>query len=493
MRLGCGLVIALLLVPASASAGVPVLVEHHAMRPSARSARLLATLATGLGSRVRQGSAVVTAARGLLGQRARPLSAARLSQLVSAVKAGAEHGYAGDWTRAVTTLQSARQGLMGDVLSLARQRTLLRALQRARLLLVMCYLRLKQPRRAWAMMEEGLRTQPDLSPSGALYGPDLQRLYYRVKAQMDLQKARLRVTTDPPGALIFLNGRSIGFSPVTAAGLYPGTYDVLVVKGKQHSRIRRFRVASSQAHLRVDLGLDGAVRLGAQLGLRVSGGVQGRAHALRYARTLGIHLGARRVLLVGVRKRSSGRVLHGRLVDCTRGVVLRAAFVSVTQVDPGAEALGGLGRYLLEGGVPGAGVHRATISLPVRRARQGRPVTDPSGVEPWRRPGSMTGFGVAGWILLGSGLITAGTGGVLWGIDGHTRLGAAREADRYDTDRAGTVVLGVGLGVAALGAVLLIVDAVARRRSRPAPRRTRLQPVLAPTRDGWSLGLAGRF
>ncbi len=491
MRLWCGLAMALLLCPAAARAGVPVLVEHHAMHSSPRSARVLERLATVLGSKVRQGPAMVTAVRRVLGRPAQPLPAARLSQLVTAVKVGAEHSYAGDWTRAVTTLQSVRQGLMGDVLSLARQRTLLRALQRARLLLVMCYLRLKQPRRAWAMMEEGLRTQPDLSPSGALYGPELQRLYYRVKAQLDLQKGRLQVTTAPPGALIFLNGRSIGFSPVTVEGLYRGTYDVLVVKGKQHSRIRRFSVAATVAHLRLDLGLDRSLRLSTQVGLRVGHGARGRAAVLRYARSLGGQLGVDKVLLVGVRTLGSSRVLHGRLVDCTGGVVVRAATVLVTQDAPDARVLGELGRYLLEGGVPGRGVRRAKIAPPVRRARRVVVASPRPGA--WRRRASMTAFGVAGWILLGSGLITAGTGGVLWGIDGHTRLGAAREADRYDTDRAGTVVLGVGLGVAALGAVLLIVDAAGRRQRKPAPRRTRFGPLVAPTRGGWALGLRGRF
>jgi hypothetical protein len=494
MRLWCGLLIALLLGPASVRAAPPVLVEYHAARPTARSTRLLARLASGLGFRVRQGKAVVAEARRVLGRPARPLPAARLSQLVAAVKTGAEHGYAGDLTRAVTTLQSARQGLMGDVLSLARQRLLLRALQRARLLLVTCYLRLKQRRRAWAMMEEALRTQPDLSPSGALYGPDLLRLYYRVKAQLDLQKARLRVITDPPGALIFLNGRSIGFSPVTVDGLYPGTYKILVVKGKQHSRIRRFRVGVARGDLRVDLGLDRSVRLGAQLGLRVLAGARGGAAALRLARSLGSHLGAGKVLLVGVRKRGSGAVLLGRLVDCARGVVLRAAYVSLAGGDPGAGVLDRLGRYLLDGGAPGPGVHRAKIAPLVRRVRRVRReavVPARRGARSRRAP--MTGYGVAGWILLGSGLVTAGVGGVLWGIDGQPRVGAAREADRYDTDREGRAVLGMGLGVAALGAVLLIVDAVHRRRRASQPRRARLQPLLAPTRGGWSFGLRGRF
>jgi len=495
MRLWCGLWIALLLCPTSARAAPPVLVESHASRPTARWTRLLARLARRLGPRVLQGPATVAAARRVLGRPAKPLPAARLSQLVAAVKTGAEHGYAGDWKRAVATLQSARQGLMGDVLSLARQRNLLRALQRARLLLVMCYLRLSQPRRAWAMMEEGLRTQPDLSPSGALYGPDLQRLYYRVKAQLDLQKARLRVTTDPPGALIFLNGRSMGFSPVTVNGLYPGTYDVLVVKGKDHSRIRRFHVGSAGGYLRLDMGLDRAVLLGNQLGLRVTGGARGQADALRFALRLASHLGAGRVLLVGVRNLGSGPALVGRLVDRGRGRVLRAAYVPVAGSGPGAGVLDRLGRYLIDGGMSGLGVHRAKIAPPARRIR--RAALAPLRSGEWRRRASLTGYGVAGWILLGGGLVTAGIGGMLWGIDGKTRVGAAREADRYDTDRAGTVVLGVGLGVAALGAVLLIVDAVRRRRRRPrrasGPHRSRLMPVVAPTRGGWSVGLTARF
>ena len=110
MRVWCGLMIALL-CPASARAAKPVLVEVHTTAPRAQSTQILAQLARGLGSRVRQGPATVAAARRVLGRTAKPLPTKRSRLLVAAVKAGAEHGYAGDWKRAITTLQSARAGL----------------------------------------------------------------------------------------------------------------------------------------------------------------------------------------------------------------------------------------------------------------------------------------------------------------------------------------------------------------------------------------------
>ncbi len=493
MRLWCGLLIALL-GPASARAATPLLVytrtHESSSGPRGRASRLQDRLARQLGAQVLQGPAAVARVRRVLGRRASPLAAARLNRLVAAVKAGAEHGYAGDWKRAVTTLQSARQGLMGDVLSVARQRRLLRTLQRARLLLVMCYLRLKQPRRGWAMMEEALKTQPDLSPSGALYGPALLRLYYRVKAQLDLQKGRLRVVTTPPGALIFLNGRSMGFSPVTVQGLYPGVYDLLVVKGKQHSRIRRFRLGSKLTTQRVDLGLEQAVILGRRLALRASAGARWGDTVLRRALRLGQLVGVQRVLLVGAHRLGAGTALWARLVDCRKGTVLRAAYVSGKGVEPDDDRIGRLGRYLLGGGNPEPGVVRLSTA-PFRRAPLKAAPTKGAGVA--RPNGAMTGYGVAGWILLGGGLVTVGAGGLLWGLDGRTRLGAARDADRYSTQQAGMVTLGVGLGVAALGAVLLIVDAVKRRRRAPEHTRVPVLPLLSPARGGCSVGLRARF
>ncbi len=491
MRLLGGLLLALL-SQTTALAARPVLLQSFgpapgSSRPDARTARLQARLAMHLGSRVVQGRAALRALRLALDRPAVSLSAERLSKLVSAVKSGAEHAYAGEWQEALADLRSARLGLMGDVLSLARKRLLFRALQRARMLLVMCYLRQGKRRSAWAMMEESLRSQPDMSPSGVLYGPDIQRLYYRVKAQLDLQRARLRVRTNPPGALIFLNGRSVGFSPLDVSGIYPGTYDLLVVKGSQHSHIKRLQLKSTGAEVLLDLGLESSLVLGEQISIRVAPGSRGRAQALRYAARLGRLLASARVLLVGVHDFGKGKVLLGRLVDSARRTVIRAAFVPLGAEDPGADLLGKLGRYLLEGGVPGQGVRKAALELLPRHtwrssAGRQRRISPP-----------ITGYGVAGWLLLSAGLAGVATGGTLWGIDGLTRIGASRRADRYDTDLIGKVSLGVGLGAVAVGSVLLIVDRVRRARQRVGSSLPRLVPTVTLARASLSAGVAGTF
>ena len=89
------------------------------------------------------------------------------------------------------------------------------------------------------------------------------------------------------------------------------------------------------------------------------------------------------------------------------------------------------------------------------------------------------------------------------GVDGKTRLGASRIADRYDSALGGYVLLGLGAAMTALGAVFLIVESLRRRpplvdeRAQPDPAAAlplpRIMPTLSPLPGGGYVGLSLRF
>jgi hypothetical protein len=178
---------------------------------------------------------------------------------------------------------------------------------------------------------------------------------------------------------------------------------------------------------------------------------------------------------------------------------------------PPSDILFRLGRFLVVGGAgtagPGVVVERRTVALDPRLVDSGgaHPAVDRGAPRSRRR---LTPLAIAGWSLVSAGLATTLVGGVLVGIDGHTIVGSDREADRYQTDTAGYATLGTGLGVAVIGAVLLVVDAVRAKRqrasrsaspedaSRASPTRgarVTVTPLVAPRAGGGFFGLSGRF
>ncbi len=125
------------------------------------------------------------------------------------------------------------------------------------------------------------------------------------------------------------------------------------------------------------------------------------------------------------------------------------------------------------------------------------------------RAGDLTPLAISGWALLSVGLAGVVGGGVALALDGREISSGAQGREVLYSKTAGGATLGVGLGVAAVGAVLLIVDAVrgdaasaagaadaARgeppRRAGAQPRAAAsLQPTLGP--GGLGVGLSGRF
>lgn len=438
-----------------------ILLESHAQEPLGHERHAIDAVITSLGPRALSRDALATHLDAAFGRRSQEVSEARRQALLASLRDAAQATYLGDWARATRLLTWVRRELSDDVLGQARQRPLFDALQQARILLAECHARNHRRRQAWLLMEEALRAQPDLSLSPTLYGPALQALHFRVKSQLDLRRASLRVETTPPGALLFLSGRHVGISPVLLTGLYHGTYELLALHGAQVSRIRRLHLNERPAHVRIDLPGEAPLRTGREVGLVLPRGSEREGEERRWAEQIGRKLGAERLILLGIQDRQGRRALVGRILAGRPHQTRALAYVFLEPTLPTRKALHRLGEFLIHGGTPGREVEVIDLGLP--------PLPKDTTRAPRARP--HRGLWIAGWSLVASGLATSAGGGAALLLDGRTGEEATSTTPRmvYRTGRLGYGLLGGGLGVALLGVALLVVDVARGGSPGPGP------------------------
>lgn len=456
------------------------MLESHSVPRTALSARMVATVVGALGKGTLAGKALAAKLDRAYGQRPRKLTPERRAKLLADLKLGAEAAHVGQWKKVIRLILPVKQSLERATLSVSRSRTLFAALLRARLLLSNSYLRSSQPALAGQMMAAVLRAQPDHSLSTARYGPLLVRLYSRTKAALDRQRpASLQVDSSPSGALVFLSGRYVGVSPMKLDQLYPGTYDLLLIKNNHPSRVRRI-VVQGKKRVRVDLALQRAVLSEGFAGLQLEEGPGRDVREVRLAMDIATRLGASKVVLVGLRRIKGRQVLVGKMTPVTIKGVPITAYVYVDRHAPSPESLRSLGRFLGGLGSPGPGI--VVDDRALRLTTKRTPSTS--------RPGRRRGLAIAGWTVVGVGLATALAGGVLLGI--HNRIHIPSSQSRlYQTDVEGKVTLGVGLGAAAIGAGLVLINHFIRKKSRR--RRASINIWLSPRRRGSAVTIGGRF
>lgn len=437
-----------------------------------------------MGDRVLRGPALAARLEQLYGRSSRALSPTRQAALLSTLKRAAKATQAGEWARAAPMLLEVRKHLGRDVLSQSQKPHLFRALKKTRILLSICYLRMRQRKRAWEMMEEAMVAQPGMAIPAVLYGPLLQRLYFQVKTTLDLQRGALSIQTNPAGALVFLSGRSAGFSPVTVKGLYQGTYDVLVVWRDRASRVRRVTVGPRPTVAHFDRDLETPFRTTPYAGLYLPEGPRRRALETHLALQMGAKLGAGRILLVGLRKKGEQEAIVGEVLHLKRRSRIAQAYVVIDRSEPSSVTLQRLASFLLYGGVPGRGVivvgkgHSAALSAAPGAPRRRR----------------LSGLAIAGWTTVATGLAVGIGGGVALGLDGRV---FDHESGRaiYTTKKLGIGLIIGGLGAAAFGVTFLIVDYVRQRRPGGSGRAGTRIPRLFLTTDGRRalVGVSGRF
>lgn len=290
----------------SVAHGKVLALESHSSPRTEQTARMVATVIGSLGNDVLSGKALSRKMTQVYGRLPLPLPPERLAKLQASLKQGAAAKYIGEWDKAIKLLLPVEQELARSILSISRSKALFETLQRTRLWLAECYKRSKRPKLAQSIIAEVLRAQPNISVSLIEYHPILVRLFLKVKNALDRQQTSLIVTSDPKGSVVFLGGRYVGLSPVKFAKIYPGRYDLLVVKDNKPSRIQRTTVRGSH-QVRVDLALHNAIASKRFAGLQIDEGPGRDTLEMRFAMDIATRVGASKIVLIGRRRIRAGR------------------------------------------------------------------------------------------------------------------------------------------------------------------------------------------
>lgn len=404
--------------------------------------------------------------------------------LVGQVERGRKAFINGEFQEAVKLLETARRSLMTAEGRLASNQSLRASLHTALLMLGHTYLRLKKPQQATEAVSEVIRSFPDRDLSLVKYAPELVRFYKKVRLQVRRQaRATLRVVTDSPGCMVFVNGRYVGLSPATVKDLYPGRYSVYVQRPQQPGRVHAVVMDGSEQRMYINFGLDAALHTAGHVTLRFTDEQQLKKRAMTYAVSLARKVGASQLILAGVRQQADGRVLQGKLVYTDGARVVRTGSIPLEPASPSPVDVQSLVDFLLSG-----------KKAPIVTEGEGASRTRAGGTPPPMTPaskddgGSSRWMGVTRWVALGVALAGLGAGIPLMVLDGGgTCDTSGRCPDVYQTMAPGAALTAVG-GAAAVGAVVLfILDARAKKKTR----RVSFTPV--PLSGGAGVGATFRF
>lgn len=453
----------LLLVPSTASAGLPILLESYAGNRSREAAgyvdQLLATLG-GEGT-LRRGAALRQEIESHL---SRGPESGATADPTRAVEKGRRHFLEGEFDAAISELEGARAALLNNVSRLASDQALRGTLYRGLLFLAHAYLRGKRGEKATERIGEVIRSFPDrdLSLVQTQFGPELVTLFRKVRNELGKQgRGTLVVTTAPPGCLVFLDERFVGVSPVRVVDLYAGRYRVYVQHQQRQGRVHEVTVRQGEQALRIHFELDSVLRTEPWVGFRFADlAAQDRSEA-RLAAELGQALDASSVLLVGFRPHQGRKALVGTTLSPITGR-LRTAIVVVEPAPPSPTTISALGRFLLDGQT-GEG-----LIIP-SSPRAGPPPTD----------GGFFSARVFKWVTLGVAAACLASGITLLVLDGRGSCGDTgthRCPETYNTLVPGAVLTAAG-GLAAGGSGFLFYW---DRRQRSARERASVAAALVP-------------
>ncbi len=407
------------------------------------------------------------------------LNLAQLEATTKAIESGYSSFLRGDFEVARQTLAQAIADLLRKPATVARQQPLRDALLRAYMGLALSHSRLGDAARAEASMTEFLRSMPDREISRATYGPEPIELAKRIRAAwVSKPRGALRVLTDDPTAVIFLDERYVGVGDVTLPDLWPGSYRVYVQRGKTEGRVHTVEVApAKETVLEVQARLDAAVRIvGEVVALVFSSTAARDAEAHDRARELAVALDAAQVITIGADLRDGQPVIVGALVDPLRATPVRRASIAADELGGSGEALLD---YLLDSKPsPAVRSYEATTT----RVAEKPPVALRA-----RRGGG--GLRAAGWVAAGIGVLAVG-GGIYYGLRANELEDEVSSPPAWSNDLADKVDEGesaafranllIGVGAAAVvgGGVLLYLGY--RSGTTEASPRTQVRGLLAP-------------
>ncbi len=317
-----------------------------------------------------------------------------------------------------------------------------------------------------------LRAFPDRPPGGPL--ADLTK---QVTSEL-AATATLKVDSDQASADLFVDERKVGTGHAEVT-LPPGSYRVLARNGDTAGRVHTVTVrAGATATVHIDWALESSlITDGDFVGFVFPTDAERTERGSDLARRLARALGAREVVVLGVRDDAGARHVNAAALSADSGKLLLAASVPAEPIAELSQRAAALADYLAGqpardgvepvGEVKGAG--KATVDVakdPGERARTRR----------YYLGGAITGVAMIA------------TGAVLVWLDGNGNCskdpGQVQCPNVYDTGLAGWITAGTGTALAAVSTYLWY---------RAHPSRDSRALGLAPTGGGLTVTLSGRF
>ncbi len=433
-----------------------ILLRSHVQAPSPAQRKHLDELERNLtGARVLKGEALMDAVESKVSRPSRS-SGRPAQELLKQVMSGRRQFVDGNFKQAVRSLEAARVDLLASEARLASNQDLRKSLYMALMMLGHCHLRMKEPGKARAMIEEVIRSFPEREPSRVSFAPELVQLFKKVRRQLrKQQRASLAINTRPAGCTVFVNGRFVGTSPVKARRLLPGAYRVYVQQSQHQGRVHAVIMEGKDRELAINLALDRALRTRPHLALQLADRKQQEEDEVSYAVSVARAVGASQVLIAGLRD-AGCPVLWGTLVSVDTGQQVRTGAVSMEPAAPSPGTIRAFARFLLSGNNGGRTWKPRCPSkpLPVPRIKDKGPRT--------------TWISAVKWVALGVAVAGLGAGIPLLVLDGEPTcdaVGADRCPGHYDTLELGIAATVAG-GVAAAGTVVLFVLDARRQKKK---------------------------
>lgn len=238
------------------------------------------------------------------------------------------------------------------------------------------------------------------------YTPSTRQAFDRLRRELArAKKVRLSVKSALPASEVFLDGRSMGQTPLTLE-VHAGTYELTVKKGEAVSFPRQLPVQGEETPVLVDLAYEGSISANPFPCLASNEeGEQELSHAIRLGGTLGVE----EVIVVRLEGASGGpKWLAATVLNVEGGQKLREGGFKTRGLDAPAESLNALVDFVTTGKAqPSLVVAQANIQPPweAPSAEQAAPTGETA------KSGSVRPLRVVSYVTLGAGVAAlAGTG-----------------------------------------------------------------------------------
>ncbi len=259
-----------------------------------------------------------------------------------------------------------------------------------------------------------LDAQYKLDPD--LFTPSTRQAFEKLRKELARgKKVKLSVKSTLPASGVFLDGRSMGQTPL-ALEVPAGTYELTLENGDAVSFPRQLPVQGEETPVLVDLAYEGAIVATPFPCLASSGdGDKELSHAIRLGGTLGVE----EVIVVKLERASSGpKWLAATVLNVEGGQKLREGGFKTQGLDAPTESLTALVDFVTTGKTqPSLVVLNANTEAPWDKPNSARTALVPDGAkassEVTAKSGSVRPLRTTSYMVLGAGVAAAAGAGVV--------------------------------------------------------------------------------